>query len=371
MVVLGTEAQSSKGCQGGSKFKPKLGESEEIRFELFEPTAGHLVNRTIRFYTPKNYDPFQPSAVVLDFHGYYDNSSIEEEQTGWTEIADEYNFFVVWPNGFDDTIGKLFGTDLQAFSWNAVGTTASPGPLGITCNWTKSPKNNYPCHGTCIQEKGCRNLFDAAGCDCTTCADDKLFTNTFLDWIEESVCVDLNRVHVTGMSNGAMMTYDLATMDEEVSNRIASIVPFSGSPLVGFCNPPKHHMAVMDVHGIEDDVIPANYSNGHGRGPHSSVISEDGFYYTPTNLVLGTWASYNKCKGDVQHYRTKYDGETDLYCWTPHGADCTDGTAVVQCTHNLGHTWPFENNTAGRARAALLAWDFFAQHPRVASKTVE
>lgn len=44
--------------------------------------------------------------------GYYDNSSVQEEQTGWKLIADKYNIVVVWPNGLDDTIGKLFGTGL-------------------------------------------------------------------------------------------------------------------------------------------------------------------------------------------------------------------------------------------------------------------
>eukprot|EP00039_Didymoeca_costata_P019040 m.335996 g.335996 ORF g.335996 m.335996 type:complete len:387 (-) comp17730_c0_seq1:1385-2545(-) len=351
----------SRGCTD-PKYTPKNGRTEEIMIEVNDSAAG-LINRTFRVYTPINYDQFQPFPLVVDFHGYYDNSSVQEEQTGWKLIADKYNIVVVWPNGLDDTIGKLFGTDLQAFSWNAAGTTASPGPLGITCNWTKSPSNHYPCHATCMQVRGCRNLFDAGGCDSTTCSNDELYTELFLNWMEDAYCLDLDRVHVTGMSNGAMMTYDLVTASAKIAPRIASIVPFSGSLLVGFNNPPLRRMAVMDVHGIEDDVIPANVSNGHGKGPHDSILSEDGFYYTSTADVMKAWATKNGCSGAKEHYPTEFDGDTDLYCWSPYGA-CPEAP-VIQCTHSLGHTWPFINTTIGRSHAALLAWNFFAKNPRI------
>ena len=51
----------------------------------------------------------------------------------------------------------------------------------------------------------CRNNNRAAGCDCSTCADDVGFVAALLDKVEADLCVDPNRVYLTGMSNGAMM----------------------------------------------------------------------------------------------------------------------------------------------------------------------
>ena len=75
----------------------------------------------------------QRTAVVLDFHGYYDTGAIQEEESGFKQIGDEYNFIIAWPNGLDDTVVGGF----DAYSWNAVGTVESPGPSGDTCKWAK------------------------------------------------------------------------------------------------------------------------------------------------------------------------------------------------------------------------------------------
>jgi poly(3-hydroxybutyrate) depolymerase len=53
---------------------------------------------------PHSYDSFQQTAVVIDFHGYYDTGSDQAEQSGIRLVADEYNFIAVWPNGLDDTV---------------------------------------------------------------------------------------------------------------------------------------------------------------------------------------------------------------------------------------------------------------------------
>ena len=67
------------------------------------------------------------------------------------------------------------------------------------------------------------------------------------------------------------------------------------------------------------------------------------------------------------HYITEFDGLTDLYCIAPHGR-CNKGGPVVRCTHNLGHTWPFEEDQ--RQKSALLAYDFFSKTPLWTKKAV-
>ena len=100
-------------------------------------------------------------------------------------------------------------------------------------------------------------------------------------------------------------------------------------------------MALMDIHGAVDDIIPANRSGGEPGGPEGSTVSSDGFYYEETDEVMKVWADSNGCTGKPARYFTKFDGETELWCVHPHGSDCTQGGPVVRCTHALGHTYPF------------------------------
>ena len=43
-------------------------------------------------FTPTNYDEFQQTALIVDFHGYYDTGGIQAEQSGFKSISDKYNF---------------------------------------------------------------------------------------------------------------------------------------------------------------------------------------------------------------------------------------------------------------------------------------
>eukprot|EP00729_Bicosta_minor_P002541 gene2541-29919_t len=274
---------------------------------------------------------FQPIPLIIDYHGYSQTAEGQSEESGWKAIADTYNFAVVWPGGLDDTIGKLFGTDTQATSWNGVGTTTSPGPKGPTCKWMQDDDNGYPCHATCHESRGCRNLLKANGCDCTSCANDG---------------INLDRIHLTGFSNGGMMVYSLATEHPVVAKRIASVVTYGSSPLLGFVGRPLLPMALMDIHGAADDIIPANRSQGEPGGPEGATVSSDGFYYAETDEVMKVWADANACSGEPQQYFTKFDGDTELWCVHPHGANCVH--AVVRCSHSLGHTYPFGKSNAQR-----------------------
>ena len=82
----------------------------------------------------------------------------------------------------------------------------------------------------------------------------------------------------------------------------------------------------MDIHGTEDDIIPANVSNGDGPGPHGSTISADGFYYTPTDAVMEKWASKNECSGEPYQYVTEVRTQTRPHARTRvhmHTTSCT------------------------------------------------
>ena len=144
--------------------------------------------------------------------------------------------------------------------------------------------------------------------------------------------------------------------------RLQAISPVAGSPLLGFGKQPLVPMPIMEIHGSADDIIPANLSQSYQGevGPNNSTVSSDGFYYEQVYLTMEQYTTYNGCRGEPEHYPTRFDGETDLYCVMPRGSACGTGNTVVRCSHSLGHTWPFGNGVANREKYALLVWEFFS-----------
>ena len=88
-----------------------------------------------------------------------------------------------------------------------MGTTQSPGPLGATCEYADTTAD-YPCYHSCLAagHKCVDKNRSESGCDCSTCVDDILFIEKLLAHVKAILCVDIDRIHVTGFSNGAMFT---------------------------------------------------------------------------------------------------------------------------------------------------------------------
>jgi len=219
-------------------------------------------------------------------------------------------------------------------SWNVVGSTSSPGPLGPTCY---SGEKSY-CYSSC-------NNCDDAGCSWTTCENDinpsgfgKELANGFLpalyDLMETNFCIDTAKEYSTGMSNGGMASFQSgATM----STRLAAIVPVAGSMHVGYTQSPSRCLPVMDLHGSRDTVVPANNTRGGG------------WYYAQVDTNLKAFAnSCSQCSSSAtRQWKTSRDGQSSLYC-VAYGCD-----EVVRCSWNGGHTWPSYNGD--------LVWEFLSQ----------
>jgi len=110
-------------------------------------------------HVPAGYDPVQPTAVILAFHGWSGGGQGLVDQM--TPEADRSNFVVVGPDGLAEN---------QVASWNGGGTTQVPfpGPNGPTCDVSVSA--DY-CYDSCrARSEGCH------ACDWTTCNDDIAFT---------------------------------------------------------------------------------------------------------------------------------------------------------------------------------------------------
>ena len=97
-----------------------------------------------RISVPTKYNPDQPVPLLLDFHGAYGDGQREAVQTKFHALSEAQTFVAVFPNGSDDdAAGKRLHPHLRANSWNAMGSAADTGPLGSTCNRSRSVFSEY------------------------------------------------------------------------------------------------------------------------------------------------------------------------------------------------------------------------------------
>lgn len=91
--------------------------------------------------------------------------------------------------------------------------------------------------------------------------DDVGFLSQVLDTAIDELPINTSRIYATGISNGGMMSYRLAS---ELPGRIAAIAPVAGSLV---CDPPplERLVPVLHFHGTRDEFVP--YPGG--RGPRS------------------------------------------------------------------------------------------------------
>ena len=148
-------------------------------------------------------------------------------------------------------------------------------------------------------------------CEWTSCYDDLAYTLALIEKVDiiyevftmskvtSEYCVDLDSIHQSGMSNGAMFSYILAASTDV----FATFGPVAGAPNLGYLNPPMGPIrwltltstshSLIDLHGTEDDTIPYDIHSPEcvGEGPHGTLIAFDGFYYYPKARVKHSFVS--------------------------------------------------------------------------------
>ncbi len=258
--------------------------------------------RTYLVHLPKGYSADAPAPLVLSFHGRHGQGEGQAKLTGFSEVADRHGFIVVYPDG----VGK---------SWNAM---HGAGPA---------------------QEKG---------------VDDVGFLEALIDGLQAEYAIDPKRVYAAGMSNGGFFAYRLGC---ELSERLAAIAAVAGAmapELAEVCSP-EEPVAVLDIHGTEDRIVP--YEGGETKGGGELLSTED---------TVDVWRLHNGCamRSDV----TLEKG--DVVCRA--FRDCR--APVEQCTvEGAGHTWPggdqylprlLVGTTNRDVDASELIWEFFEDNPK-------
>jgi polyhydroxybutyrate depolymerase len=176
--------------------------------------------------------------------------------------------------------------------------------------------------------------------------DDVAFFRALLARLESDYTIDSKRVFVTGISNGAMMSYRLAC---EMSDRIAAISPVEGAQDIP-CNP-ANPVALLVFHGTADHLVP--FDGGSTPFQMGSKRSD-----TPVADTVAFWAKEDGCSATPKHTETAAV-HTDIY------SGCKNGTAVALYAIQGGHhMWPGLRISGNDVPATDLMWTFFAAHPK-------
>src|ERR1041385_3751203 len=182
--------------------------------------------RSYILYVPAIYNSSTAVPLVMNFHGYTSNSSQQLYYGDFRAIADTADFIIVCPNGTLDQTNNQY--------WNTFDVPGGP--------------------------------------------DDVAFTNALIDTISAHYNIDQHCIYSTGMSNGAIMSYDLAY---KLSYRITAIASVAGSMIyshMSTCNP-VHPTPVMEIHGTADSTVKYNGD----------------IYFEPIDTLLKFWVDFNHC----------------------------------------------------------------------------
>jgi polyhydroxybutyrate depolymerase len=275
--------------------------------------------RSYIVHIPPKYDSKRPTPVVLVFHGGGGNAEQMMRYCGVSKKADSENFIAVYPNGT--------GRSDHMLTWNG----------GNCCAYAM------------------RNNVDDVG-----------FTRALLDDLAKVATIDAKRVFATGMSNGGIMVYRLAS---ELSDRIAAIAPVSGTMGAATCNP-RRPVSVMHFHGTADEFVP--FKGGRGSNTLTRTIN-----FFSVEHSINAWVKADGCseKPAVTDMPKKIDDGTTVQRKT-YGPGKDRAEVVLFIINGGGHAWPGrERGTAvlGKSTqnisAVDLMWEFFKRHPMPTPKT--
>jgi polyhydroxybutyrate depolymerase len=197
--------------------------------------------------------------------------------------------------------------------------------------------------------------------------DDVGFISALIDDLAEKRNIDRNRVYVTGISNGAMMSFRLAC---ELSQKITAIAPVAGAMpenLPSRCSP-SSKIPVLMISNTDDRLVP--WEGGDirfGRKTFGRALS------VPETVKY--WVNNNQCSSppaiSMEPDRDPKDGtrvRQEAY------GPCEEGAWVVlYAIEGGGHTWPgghqylpawIIGKTSRDIDANDVIWDFLKKHAR-------
>jgi polyhydroxybutyrate depolymerase len=199
--------------------------------------------------------------------------------------------------------------------------------------------------------------------------DDVGFVMALLDDLPRRTPVDAARIYATGLSNGAMMAYRLAS---ELSSRIAAVAGVAGTLNVQTFRPSRP-MAVLHIHSTTDPI--ARFEGGFGP---PSAAADTSAMNASVESMIRRWIDFDGCpaKPAVVDAIAGAAGSPD----EGHSAirrvyrPCREGVEVVLWQlSGPGHVWPggvrdYNTQLLGTGTAVIDAntemWRFFSRFHR-------
>lgn len=179
-------------------------------------------------------------------------------------------------------------------------------------------------------------------------AQDYAFAADLVRWLAGSSCTEANQIDMTGKSDGAGFAVSAACGIAGV----AAVATVSGAFYQdeNHCTAQGRPLAILNMHGTDDPVIPYNGSTA------------DGLYSTDAWIRL--WLHRDHCAGPDTDLSLAPDVIRSTW------SSCADGTTVVNYRiTGGGHTWPGATAPSGPGSttdsidAAQVMAAFFASHP--------
>lgn len=186
---------------------------------------------------PDSYTGDTAAPLIVLLHTYGRTGAVQDEYMGLSDLADDYGFILVAPDGTPSTAQN------NPLYWDA--STAC-------CNW--------------------------AGPE----LDDSGYLSGLIDKVKADYRIDPKRVYVMGHSNGAFMAHRLA---HDHSGAIAAIVSIAGADQSVERPTPPHAVHVLQIHGDADTAIA--YGGGEIQGES----------YPGARESAQNWAARNGCAG--------------------------------------------------------------------------
>lgn len=144
--------------------------------------------------------------------------------------------------------------------------------------------------------------------------------------------IDMQRVYVTGISNGGFMSFRLACDAAEVFAAAAPVSANFAADLEPHCRPSRP-ISIAIVNGTEDPLVP-------WEGGEVKVFGSRRGKVWSARATVDRWLELDRCgelRSDAPVDRDADDGTTLLR----HFASCAQGTQVVLYeVRGGGHTWP-------------------------------
>jgi polyhydroxybutyrate depolymerase len=277
-----------------------------VVFYLLNKTNGDIdiagQVRTYLLYVPDTYNPDIPTPLVISLHGFAEWPAHQMKITGWSKLAEEYGFIVVYPSGTRFPL-----------RWNTHDQPGTPdGPMKEVA-----------------------------------------FISDLIDQLATEYNIDKNRIYTNGFSNGGGMSYLLAC---RLSDRIAAIGSVAGAYSFPWdeCTPTRP-MPMIVFHGTADQIVPFDGGDPPDLGYTLPAI--------PNWIKL--WVAYNKCDehaielpvvgevSGVQYTQCSQNARVVFYTILGGGHAWPGGEPMPKFI--VGHTTQDIDATA-------VMWEFFQQY---------